>query len=491
VISLTAEEAGRALGCERLCAPVTGVSIDSRTIAAGDLFVALKGEAHDGHDHVQDALARGASGAVVREDFAQQASLPSSCLYRVPDTGEALGALAAAVRMRSRAVVVGVTGSVGKTSTKDILRTMASTAGPVTYTLGNQNNEVGVPLTLFNLTEETRIAVVEMGMRGHGQIAQLSSWARPDVALITKVAPVHLELLGDLAQVARAKAEIFSGLSSRGIGVIPWQAPFLDVQVASADHPVVRFGFGPLEEAADVWGMVVRDGSVRRLKVRWPEGEGEVKIPWASRHRFENAIGALAACRAAGLNVESCLQVLPETVFTPLRGDELLVGGVLILDDTYNSNPHAVRSALDTLKDRAAEMGGRAVAVLGDMLELGVDSQSYHREVGLYAAECGVDVLWAVGTESKALVQGYSTQAPAHACSRHVEGLDDGSMDAAEVANSLILRLRMNDVVLLKASRGVRLERVAAELKGQLARAVEPLPTETASTSPCSGGVGD
>jgi UDP-N-acetylmuramoyl-tripeptide--D-alanyl-D-alanine ligase len=482
MIPLTAEEAGRALGLGPLAAPVTGVSIDSRTLRAGDLFVALRGEIHDGHDHLKEALDRRAGAAVVRLGFTAPADLPSRPLYHVPDTGAALGALGAAVRTKGRAQVIGVTGSVGKTTTKDILRTMASVAGSVTYTQANQNNEVGVPLTLLAMTDTDRVAVVEMGMRGLGQVALLSSWARPDVALITKVAPVHLELLGDLEKVARAKAEILSGLAPGGVGVIPWQAPFLEAEVATVNHPLMRFGFGPGEEAADVWGTLSSGGGERRLRVRWPEGEAEVALPWASRHRFENAVGALAAVYAAGLDVGACLDVLPETVFTPLRGDETLVRGLLVLDDTYNANPQAMRTALDTLRDRAVEMGGRAVAVLGDMRELGEGSQGYHREVGLYAAESGVDLLWGVGQESRAMVDAYLSHPSLEGEARSLPLLPAEQEEVRLLAEELTLELKVNDVVLFKASRGVQLDRLVQELRGLLA-ATSDLPSRTSARS--------
>jgi UDP-N-acetylmuramoyl-tripeptide--D-alanyl-D-alanine ligase len=482
MIPLDGEEAGRALGLAALAQPVVGVSTDTRTLQPGDLYVALRGERHDGHDFVDAAFAAGASGAVVQEGHG--AAPLRGPLYPVPDTLAALGALAAAVRSKSAARVLGITGSVGKTSTKDILRTLASVFGPVVATHANENNEVGVPLTLLRLEPGTASAVVEMGMRGRGQIAALASIARPQVGLITKIAPVHLELLGTLDEIAAAKAELLSQLQPAGVGVVPYSAPYEFDYFTAGDARVVRFGFGPGEEAADVWGAVRRgDGNKRVLELRWDEGEAEVELSWSSRHRFENAVGALAAAHAAGWDPAQCLAVLPETVFTPLRGDEFESGAVLVLDDTYNANPAAMRSALDTLRDRAGDRGGRAVAILGDMLELGPDAERFHREVGLYAADSGVDILWAVGAHSRAVVESFCSAVSARQEGRDLTDSHLEDEECREIGLRMGSRLRPGDAVLVKASRGLRLERVVEGLRRSLSPGAE-VPAESEGRDP-------
>lgn len=474
MIPLTAHEAGAALGLPRLCSDVPGVSTDSRRIRPGDLFVALVGEAYDGHDFVAPALAAGASGAVVLVDRAPllaaglSSGSPAPCLYPVSDTVAALGVLARAVRRKSQARVIAVTGSVGKTSTKDLLRSLVAGYGPSVATEGNQNNEIGVPLTLLRLEVDTQVAVVEMGMRGRGQIAALAQIAEPDVGLITNVAPVHLELLGSLEEVGRAKAELLKGLRPGGAGVIPWGSSLLEGEASRAGRRIVRFGFGPGGEAADIWGELRRAAGGRRLYLRWPEGQAELELPWTSRHRYENSVGAAAACWAAGLDLTLSLRDLAETVFTPLRGEEAWIGGTLILNDTYNANPPAMRAALDSLADRAGDVGGRAIAVLGDMLELGPEADRYHREVGIYAAECGVEALWGIGPQSKAMVEGFAAQAGAEADYRHLPSLGDEEIPGTSALTDLMLNLRPRDVVLVKASRGMRLERVVEVLREAL-----------------------
>jgi UDP-N-acetylmuramoyl-tripeptide--D-alanyl-D-alanine ligase len=464
MISLTAAEAGRALGGSPLETGVRGVSHDTRSLQPGELFVAVRGETFDGHDFVAEALRRGATAAVVRRESSYPSEL-SGRLIRVADTVAALGALARAVRRKSQARVIAVTGSVGKTSTKDLLATMTGAVGPVVATRANQNNEIGVPLTLLRLDEGTRVAIVEMGMRGLGQIALLSALAEPDVALVTMIAPVHLELLGSLEEVARAKAEILSGLSPGGAGVVPLGEPALEAEAERRGVRLVRFGFGPEAREAEVWGEVDWGcPGARRLHLRWPEGRREVVLPWSSRHRYENSVAATAACWAAGLDVDACLEALPDTVFTPLRGDELNLGAILLLDDSYNANPPAMRTAVDTLVDKAAQRGGRAVAVLGDMRELGTEAERFHRQVGLYAAEAGVNLLWGIGPLSKALVESFEAEAKPEAQAYYLNSLGNEDGVPTEVVEKLILSLRDGDVVLVKASRAMRLERLVNAL---------------------------
>ena len=510
MISLTAEEAGGALGLAPLGGPVLGVSIDSRTTRPGDLFVALRGERVDGHDYLDHAFAAGAGGAVVAADSAPgrltaaggsgRASLgvsPGAPVYVVPDTLAALGLLARAVRRRSRAVVIAVTGSVGKTTTKDLLVAMAAEGNRVVGTRANHNNEVGLPLTLLELRDDTQVAVVEMGMRGVGQIAQLTAIAEPDVGLITNVEPVHLELLGTLGAIARAKAELLHGLRGGGVAVIPAGVESLDEAVRALPVRVVRFGL--VGEPAEVDARLARAGErgarpvlgsgdvppptvdvlgylgsgpegAPAVRLWWPGGRAEVSPPFTAHHRLRNVVAATATCYAAGLDVTSCLAGLQEVRFNPHRGDETTIDGVCIIDDTYNANPPAVRVALDALVDAARARGGRAVAVLGDMLELGPEAASYHTEVGVRAAQVGVEVLWGVGACSRATVEGYSRVAASRDAAEP-RWFSDAEAEAIVPGLAELVRdLKPGDVVLLKASRGMRLERVVEALQDALQR---------------------
>ena len=470
MIVLTPEEAGAALGLSPLSAPVTGVSIDSRSIAAGDLFVALRGERFDGHEFVGAVAARGASGLVVEQDRAGDArkSLAGSSVpvYEVADTLEALWALARAVRRNSAATVFGVTGSVGKTSTKDLLHAMLRRVRRVVSTSGNQNNEVGVALTLFNLQPDTEAVVVEMAMRGRGQIAQLAAVAEPDVGLITNIHPVHLELLGSLEGIAEAKAELLAGLRAGGVAVVPHGCALLLPFVARCACRVVTFAAGASAPGADVTGgLEAEHGAAGRVfRLRWPGSEARLETRFMWSHTVENAVAAAAACYAAGLPVEECLEGINETEFSKGRGQVIELPGLWVIDDTYNANPAAMRAALDNLVGFAREKAARPVAVLGDMLELGLRSAAFHREIGGYAAERGVQMLWGVGELSRHTVAGFEE-------SLRTSGGDGqataGHVRSAEEIGPVLAALRRGDAVLFKASRSIGLDgmvrRVAVE----------------------------
>jgi len=505
VIPLSAEEAGRALGLDRPAAAVSAVCTDSRRVRPGDLFVALRGERFDGHDFVAEVLAAGASGAVVekrwwteggdrsvlaalagRERPAGAPAVWRQVVYPVDETLTALGALARQVRRKSAAKVIAVTGSVGKTSTKDLIGAMARRVCRVVETPANQNNEVGVPLTLLGIEPDTELVVVEMGMRGRGQIDSLARVAEPDIGVVTNIHPVHLELLGTLDNIAQAKAELLACLGSAGVAVIPADCGLLGPYASAAACRVVRFGFGDgsdmaeagvcdetaaldeeapasCAETAQVYGWLERGSSTETavLHVRWPEGEVELEAPFVIRHRLVNATAAAAACYAAGLSVERCVAGLEDARFSGSRGDVVRLPGLVVIDDTYNASPAAVRAALDDLIELAAELGGRPVAVLGDMLELGPLAEDYHEAAGAYAAAAGVRALWGVGPLSESTVRGFRracTAAGAGTAAGTTADVQAGNVRSADEASPVLAGLRRGDVVLLKASRSMGLE---------------------------------
>ncbi|HSC93258.1 MAG TPA: UDP-N-acetylmuramoyl-tripeptide--D-alanyl-D-alanine ligase [Gaiellaceae bacterium] len=394
---------------------VDAITIDSRRARPGTLFVAVGG----GRAFVDDALSRGAAAALLPED-----------------AHAALAALAGLVRGHSTARVVGITGSTGKTSTKDVL---AAICRPVATTVAAEeghNNEIGVPLTLFRVEPDTEVVVAEMGMRGLGQIAALCEVARPQVGVVTGVGPVHLELLGTVERVARAKAEIVAALPPGGTAVIPAGEPLLDPYLRD-DVETIRFGAGgdvrlvafePPRLAAEVGGERV-----------------ELEVPFSAAHQAENTLAALAAYWALGLPLERTADGAREIRFSRWRGEEHeLDGDVLLINDAYNANPVSMVAALRHLRSRAGER--RAVAVLGEMAELGRDAPAYHRAVGAAAADLGVEVV-AVGN---GLASEYGGEL--------VAGPD-------EAVALLRDRLRPGDVVLVKASRAAGLERVAEALR--------------------------
>jgi UDP-N-acetylmuramoyl-tripeptide--D-alanyl-D-alanine ligase len=389
-------------GAER----ITGVKIDSRLVEPGDLFVAVG----RGVEFLHDARAHGAAATLVPDDaFA------------------AMAALGAAVRDRSRARVVGITGSTGKTGTKDILAALCRPSARTVAAEASFNNELGVPLTLCRLESDTEVCILELAMRGFGQIAELCAIARPEVGAITNIGPVHLELVGDVDGVRRAKTELVGALPPGGTAVVPEDFP-----VEREDIRVVRVP--PAEDA------VVEDG---RMLL------GGVSFGFTARHHAANAAVALAVLDVLGLLRPARVDVS----FSRWRGEELpLPGDGLLINDCYNANPVSMRAALELLADRAS--GRRRVAILGDMAELGPDGPRYHREVGAAAAELGVDVLVAIGP----LARGYLDGA-AGVGARWAPSLEEGLAAVREVVEP-------GDCVLVKASRAMGLEAVVDMLAG-------------------------
>jgi|WetSurMetagenome_2_1015567.scaffolds.fasta_scaffold08393_4 UDP-N-acetylmuramoyl-tripeptide--D-alanyl-D-alanine ligase len=471
MIELTPAQAGRALGGEPLAASVRGISIDTRSLRAGDMFVALRGERFDGHEFVGAALAAGASALVVCREAATQvgaeAAAYGAAVYEVDDTLQALWGLAREVRRSSTATVFAITGSVGKTSTKDALAAMVGRARRVVATAANQNNEIGVALTLLSIEPDTEAVVVEMGMRGLGQIAQLAEVAEPDVGVITNVHPVHLELLGSMEHIAQAKAELVGRLRSDGVAVVPAGCDLLEPYVAAHAGLVVRFSTDPHAADAEVVGAIEQGagGAERYLRVRWPEGEVSVETTNMWSHAVTNAVAAAAACYAAGLPMEACVAGINDLRLSAGRGQIISLAGLWVIDDTYNANPAAVRAALDNLVSLAGEKGGRAVAVLGDMLELGPRSGSFHREIGEYACERGVRRLWGVGRQSLATVEGFRERCREAGSAK--EGCEAGHVGSAEECAPVLSSLEPGDVVLFKASRSMGLETMVRRVVDQ------------------------
>jgi UDP-N-acetylmuramoyl-tripeptide--D-alanyl-D-alanine ligase len=398
---------------------ITGVEIDSRRVSPSDLFVAIGG----GVDYVEDAFEHGAAAALVPADaFA------------------AMGALGRAVRDRSDATVVAITGAMGKTSTRDILAALCRPHMRTVAAEASQNNEIGLPLTLTRIESDTEVVITEMGMRGLGQIAQLCELARPHVGVVTGIAPVHLELVGTVERVAEAKAEVIASLPADGVAVVPAEAAELEPFLRS-DVRTLRFGAGgdvtlarfePPTLLAEVAGQPV-----------------ELEVPFTARYQAVNTLAALAAYHALGLPLAEAGRGAGAIELSRWRGEELeLPGGGVLINDAYNANPVSMRAALDHLVERAA--GRRRVAVLGDMAELGSDAPEYHREIGSYASTVGVDVLLAVGPLAAEFIEG-QVEIPV---TRHVGTVEDGIRALEDL-------LQPGDCVLVKASRALGLERVA------------------------------
>ncbi len=419
-------------------AAVSGWSVDSRTLAPGDVFFALRGPHHDGHAFVGEAFAKGAAAAVV--DRPVEASGP---LLPVPSTYRALKDLAAWARRQWPGTVVAVTGSAGKTTTKEAIAHLLAGRFAVGKSAGNYNNHVGVPLSLLRLPDGCQVAVLELAMNHAGEIAELAAIARPQIGVVTMVGHAHVQFFGSIEEVARAKRELIEALPPDGAAVLNADdarvARFRDV------HPgrVITFGFS---EAADVRAAAYeRTPSGARFQLA---GGGWFETRLEGRHGVRNLLAALAVARLFGLQPEELVPAVAAFEPPAMRGRRLAWRGITILDDSYNANPEAVCAMFETLREMP---GRRRIAVLGEMLELGPHSEALHRQVGRQAA-ASADVLIGVRGDARFLVDaaveaGLATEAAYF-------------FEEPEQAGEQLRRLaREGDVVLFKASRGTRIER--------------------------------
>ncbi|MGI6128646.1 MAG: UDP-N-acetylmuramoyl-tripeptide--D-alanyl-D-alanine ligase [bacterium] len=435
-------------------AQVTGVSTDSRKLKEGHLFVALPGEKVDGHAFVQASINDAATAAMVSKD-GDWACLPGKAVIKVPATGRALLDLAAWYRSQLPVRTVAVTGSTGKTTAKDLTFQVLTGQFSTLKNPGNLNTEVGLPLTLFNLEPEHQIAVVELGMRGPGQIAQLAQVARPEVGVITNIGVAHIELLGSQKNIAQAKGELLEYLPSDGLAVLNGDDPFVRSQAIRSRCPAVFFGMGPNNDfrAANIETMGTAGLS---FDVTGPSGSERVRLPLLGRFNVLNSLAAMAVGHHFGLTLSEMADALSQVKPPAMRLNLIKRSdGTLIIDDVYNSNPVSMRGALQTLVDLAA--GKRTVVIVGDMLELGDWGPQAHREVGDQAAKQGVDCIITSGPLARLAAEGAIDA-----------GMDSkrvfACQDAVEAAQIAVNQVQPGDVVLVKASRGMYFERIVSAL---------------------------
>jgi UDP-N-acetylmuramoyl-tripeptide--D-alanyl-D-alanine ligase len=450
-VRLTPAEIASALGAEVVAKgaaePPRRATVDSAASGPGDLFFGLRGANRDGGEFAPAAIEAGAWGVVVRPEA--RLSFPSlsdandnragtgAWVFASPDPLVAMQDLARAWRRALGARVVGVTGSVGKTSVKDIARALLP--GRVHANSENLNTEIGLPLTLLEAPEDTELLVLEMAMRGAGQIAELGAIAEPEVGVITNVGPVHVELLGSVEAIAAAKAELLDALPPDGVAVVPVDSGELEPHLGRAGR-LLRFGPGGDVEATDV---KLIEG-VTEARVSTPLGEQLFHFPFTEAHNLTNALAAVAAGVALGAAPAGMADRAASIGFSRFRGERLELGdGIVLVNDCYNANPVSMRAALDHLATLGAP---RTVAVLGEMGELGEGAPAYHREVGEHARADGVDLLIGVGLPAR----DYDP--------------DELVADPAEAAELLAARLEPGDAVLVKGSRSAGLEAVAAQL---------------------------
>jgi len=435
---------------------VSGVSIDSRSLKPGDLFVAIKGERFDGHKFVEAAFGKGAAAAIVASDYDMSSA---GVCFQVPDTLEALNALARASRARTSARIVAVTGSVGKTGTKEMLRLMLSTAGATHASEKSYNNLWGVPLSLARMPRESRFGVFEIGMNHAGEIAPLARMVRPHTAIVTWVAPVHIEFFASVAEIADAKAEIFEGLEQGGAAILPVDNEQFDRLVArAAGKHVGIFAFGEHSSAdARLVSFEAREsGSRVSADVLGTKVPFVLGVP--GRHLALNAIAALGAVKLSGVSVEDAAAVLERFEAPEGRGRrqkfETPQGAVLIIDETYNANPASMRAALSVLGATPRNDHARRIAVLGDMLELGHAAPQFHEELESAIDSNDIDLVFCSGP----LMAYLYGQLPANK--------RGGSASSPEELSPVLLdAVRGGDAIMVKGSLGSRMGLLAEGLR--------------------------
>ncbi len=427
-------------------ARITRINTDSRTIAQGDLYVALRGERFDGHDFIDDVARKGAVAAVVSE--VRDDALPQ---LRVDDTRAALGLIARMNRRQFGGPLIAITGSAGKTTTKEMLAAILSQCGSTVATQGNLNNEIGVPLTLLRIAPEHRYAIIEMGAARKGDIAYLCRFAEPNIAVLTSVLPAHLEGFGDIDTIAKTKGEIFAGLRAHGTGVINIDSEYAPLwRELAGERRLLTFG---LNNAAMVTARdIQRTANGTRFELQGPAGNAVIDLQLLGLHNVRNALAAAAAAIAAGAPLAAIKSGLQSVQAVPGRlqaragrGDEI------VIDDSYNANPGAVKAAIDVLADYPQPRR----LILGNMAELGADAERLHLDVAAYAAERGIEELWCVGPFASQQVQQFLRGA------KHARAL------AFEHNAALIAALSQHEVpatTLVKGSRSAGLETVVAAI---------------------------
>ena len=438
--------------------PVRGAAVDSRLVGAGHVFVALPGERTDGHLHLAEAVERGAAALLVTRQLTDPTAFGDVTIIRVADALAALGAVAAGWRRRFHPLVVGVTGSIAKTSTKEAIAAVLGATGRTLKTEGNQNNEIGLPLTLLRLGPEHRAAVLEMGMYVSGEIADLAAMAQPSIGVVTAVQPVHLSRIGTIEAVERAKGELLEALPPDGSAVLNADDPVVTRMHTRTVARAMRYGFS---ESADVRATDVTSLGTAgmRFRLRTTAGARDVTIPTLGRLSVHNAAAGAAVGLAAGIDLDTITDALATGWSAPHRVELVRLRGMTVIDDSYNASPGSVTAALDLL----AELPGRHVAVLGEMLELGDAHASGHRAVGEVAGATA-DLLVVVGDDAGGIVEG-ALDAGIDPTRVHV------APDAETALDLLRPRLRDGDVVLVKASRGIGLDRVVDGLRLEIGEA--------------------
>ena len=440
---------------------VTGVSIDTRTLEPGDLFFAIKGDNSDGHDYVAKAFENGAAAAVVDEAHAE-ALFQSGPLYIVHDTLAAMQSLGLTARARTNAAIAAVTGSVGKTSTKDALALVLSAQGATHASVASYNNHWGVPLTLCRMPKESRFGVFEIGMNHAGEITPLTELVRPHVAIVTTIAPVHLEHFDSIDAIADAKAEVFTGLESGGAAVINTDVKqYARLRKAAEEAGAGRiFTFGSRKGADARFEDAVTIAEGTRVQARILGRRYTYTVGAPGRHMAMNSLAVLLAVEALGGNLDQAAADLLRFTPPPGRGERSFLrapaGDFTLVDESYNANPASMRAALTLLRE--TQVGGKRIAVLGDMLELGPQGPDLHADLAEAIAAADVDLVFATGPLMKHLFDALP-----------VKTRGAWAETSSEIEEALIEAIGAYDIVMVKGSNGSRMGPVVAKLKSLFA----------------------
>jgi len=433
---------------------ISGVSTDTREVRPGDLFVAIEGDRFDGHEFVGEAFLRGASAALISRNVARVAGFRDRSVVRVADTRQALGRLAAVYRRSLGTEIVAVTGSNGKTTTKDMIAHVLEASGSVVKARKSFNNDIGVPLTLLAMSESTKFGVVEIGTNAPGEIAALSRIAQPDCGVVTNVGKAHLEGLGGLAGVAEEKAALVEALPSTGLALLNHEDYYCREMSRLARCPSMKFAFDP---SADLWGLRRRrhpDGVSFFLY-----GKMEMFVPIPGLHNAMNALAAIGVAMRYGVSPAMIRERLSTFSLPEMRLRRSEVSGVTIINDAYNANPSSVTAAIEEL--RALPVVGRRILILGDMHELGSMSERLHRQMGQSAARAGIHQVWAVGNQAEEVGRGLASVS-------RWRGDFHPSPSTEDALRNIPIQLSPGDAVLVKGSRRMKLEQVHDRIVSEL-----------------------
>ncbi|MBG99567.1 MAG: UDP-N-acetylmuramoyl-tripeptide--D-alanyl-D-alanine ligase [Solibacterales bacterium] len=439
---------------------ITGYSIDTRTIRTGDLFFAIRGTVQDGHQYVPAAFENGASAAVVRTTWAVEHETNGPILA-VPEPSHALSQLACHSRLDWGKPLVAITGSNGKTTTKELTAAILETRYKVAKSLGNLNNELGLPLSLLRFDEKSEVGVVEMGMNHMGEIRRLTNIAAPSIAVVTNVNAVHLEHFSSVDEIASAKRELIEQLPNSGTAILNNDDPRVASFRAAHSGPVITFG---IEQPADFQAVNVETFGAQGVRFVLKVGIGrqrkrlQFESPLPGRHNISNILAALATASTLDIDAEQAHNLIASFQPRKMRGEISHIGGITLLDDCYNSNPQALSEMLTVLKETSAT---RRIAVLGEMLELGSETPALHAESGRKVAEASIDLLIVIGEVARKVAVGATE-----------EGFPPNAVfyfeDVMAASSFLVDTLECGDAVLLKASRRVGLEQALEAIKQNL-----------------------